>query len=121
MSINASTDLRSRRTRKWLGDALLSLMQEKPFRAIQITEITDRAEVSRPAFYLHYRSKEELLFSYVDAGFEEFHTQFSQEVAAGNIDLQKFFVLLFQCLFLFVFFHSRKICIHQHQMFFCIL
>ena len=96
MSINASTDLRSRRTRKWLGDALLSLMQEKPFRAIQITEITDRAEVSRPAFYLHYRSKEELLFSYVDAGFEEFHTEFSKEVAAGNIDLQKFCVLLFQ-------------------------
>ena len=96
MSINTSTDLRSRRTRKWLQQALLSLMKEKPFREIQITEIADRAEVSRPAFYLHYRSKEELLFSYVDAGFEEFHKEFSNEVAAGNIDLQKFFVLLFQ-------------------------
>jgi len=96
MSIKTSTDLRSRRTRKWLQEALLSLMKEKPFREIQITEIADRAEVSRPAFYLHYRSKEELLFSQIDAAFEEFHTEFSKEVAAGNINLKMFCVLLFQ-------------------------
>ena len=96
MSINNSTDLRSRRTRKWLQQALLSLMKEKSFREIQITEIADRAEVSRPAFYLHFRSKEELLFSHVDTVFEEFHTEFSNELAEGNIDLQKICILVFQ-------------------------
>jgi AcrR family transcriptional regulator len=96
MSSKPSTDLRSRRTRKWLQEALLSLMREKPFKEIQITEIADRAEVSRPAFYLHFHSKEELLLSHVDAVFEEFHNELSNEVAAGHIDRQKFSVLLFQ-------------------------
>ena len=96
MSKIVSTDLRSRRTRKWLQQALLSLMKEKSFRAIQITEIADRAEVSRPAFYLHFHSKEELLFSHVDSVFEEFHTAFSDELGAGNINLQKICILVFQ-------------------------
>ena len=74
----------------------MSLMKEKPFREIQVTEIADRAEVSRPAFYLHFRSKEELLFSHVDAVFEEFHADFVDEIATGRIDLQKFSILLFQ-------------------------
>src|SRR5438128_4652037 len=90
------TDLRSRRTRKWLQDGLLSLMREKPFRDIQVTEIVDRAEVSRAAFYLHFRSKEELLFSHVDTVFDEFHADLSGEVAAGRVDLRGFTTMLFQ-------------------------
>ena len=73
MSTNISTDLRSRRTRKQLQQALGALINEKPFNKIQITEITDRAEVSRPAFYLHFRSKEDLLISHLDIVFDEFH------------------------------------------------
>ena len=96
MSTKLSTDLRSRRTRKWLQEALLVLMKEKSFREIQITEIADRAQVSRPAFYLHFHSKEELLLSHVDAVFEEFHTELSSEVAADNIDRKKFSIMLFQ-------------------------
>jgi AcrR family transcriptional regulator len=96
MSIKISTDLRSRRTRKWLQGALLMLMKEKPFREIQITEIADRAEVSRPAFYLHFHSKEELLLSHVDAVFEEFHTELSSEASAGTIDRKKFSIMLFK-------------------------
>jgi len=96
MSTKLSTDLRSRRTRKWLQEALLVLMKEKSFREIQITEIADRAQVSRPAFYLHFHSKEELLLSHVDAVFEEFHTELSSEVAAGNIDRKKFSIMLFE-------------------------
>ncbi len=58
-----SQDLRARRTRKWLQAALIELMKEKPFPEIQITELTARAQVSRAAFYLHFRSKEELLLT----------------------------------------------------------
>ena len=89
-------DLRARRTRTWLQEALLSLMGEKPFRDIQVTEIVDRAEVSRAAFYLHFRSKEELLFSQVDSVFEAFHTELAGEVAAGRVDLRRFTTLLFE-------------------------
>ena len=96
MSTTRTIDLRARRTRKWLQDALLSLMREKPFRDIQVTEIVDRAEVSRAAFYLHFRSKDDLLFSLVDAVFEAFHRDLAGEVAAGRVDLRRFTTLLFE-------------------------
>jgi AcrR family transcriptional regulator len=96
MSIKQSTDMRARRSRKWLQDALAQLMKEKPFREIQITEIADRAQVSRPTFYLHYRSKEELLLSQVDVVFAEFLNELSDTIAAGNYDRQKYSILIFQ-------------------------
>ena len=74
----------------------MALMREKPFRDIQVTEVCDRAEVSRAAFYLHFRSKEELLFSHVDSVFEAFHTELAGEVAAGRVDLRRFTTLLFE-------------------------
>src|SRR6266699_30844 len=88
-SSNQSTDLRARRTRKWLQDALIGLMKEKSFGDIQITELTERAQVSRPAFYLHFRSKEELLLSHVDIIFDEFHAEVAKELARGNIDRRR--------------------------------
>src|SRR5205823_4694616 len=91
-----SQDLRARRTRKWLQAALLDLMKEKPFQDIQITELTVRAQVSRAAFYLHFRSKEELLLSHVDVIFDEFHAEVAREIARGKGDRQRFSLLLFQ-------------------------
>jgi AcrR family transcriptional regulator len=96
VSTTPTIDLRARRTRRWLQDALLSLMREKPFRDIQVTEIVDRAAVSRAAFYLHFRSKEELLFSHVDSVFEAFHLELAGEVAAGRVDFRRFTTLLFE-------------------------
>jgi AcrR family transcriptional regulator len=95
-STNQSNDLRARRTRKWLQDALIGLMKEKPFRDIQITELTARAQVSRPAFYLHFRSKEDLLLSHVDGIFDAFHAEVSREITRGNIDRKRFSLMLFQ-------------------------
>src|SRR6266478_3551822 len=95
-STNQSNDLRARRTRKWLQDALIELMKEKSFEDIQITELTGRAQVSRPAFYLHFRSKEELLLSHVNVIFDEFHAEVSKEIARGNIDRKQFCIMLFQ-------------------------
>jgi len=95
-STSKSNDLRVRRTRKWLQDALIGLMKEKSFQDIQITELTARAQVSRPAFYLHFSSKEELLLSHVDVIFDEFHAEVSREIARGNIDRKRFSIMLFQ-------------------------
>ena len=96
MSIKPSTDMRALRSRRWLYAALLQLMKEKPFKDIQITEIADRAQVSRPTFYLHYRSKEELLLSQVDLVFAEFFQEFSNKIAEGNYDRLKYCILIFQ-------------------------
>jgi AcrR family transcriptional regulator len=96
MSIKPSSDMRAQRSRRWLYDALLQLMKEKPFRDIQITEIADRAQVARPTFYLHYHSKEELLLSQVDVVFAEFLNELSDTIAKGNYDRQKYSILIFQ-------------------------
>jgi AcrR family transcriptional regulator len=96
MSLKPSSDMRALRSRRWLYDALLQLMKEKPFRDIQITEIADRAQVARPTFYLHYRSKEELLLSQVEVVFAEFLTELSITISEGNYDRQKYGILIFK-------------------------
>jgi len=55
------TDRRIQRTRQALHAALLELIKEKDYDAISIEEITERANVGRATFYLHYKDKEELL------------------------------------------------------------
>ena len=59
-------DPRAVRTRDRLGDALIALLLAKPFDAITVQEVLDRAGVSRSTFYEHYRDKNDLLLSDVD-------------------------------------------------------
>jgi AcrR family transcriptional regulator len=54
-------DRRIRRTRATLRDALIELILERGFDAITVQDITDRANLARATFYLHYRDKEDLL------------------------------------------------------------
>jgi AcrR family transcriptional regulator len=56
-------DLRVRRTRNRLGDALVELLVEKPFDDITVQEVLDRAAVSRSTFYSHFRDKNDLFLS----------------------------------------------------------
>jgi AcrR family transcriptional regulator len=72
------TDARVRRTRDALGDALIALMQEKPFDTITVQDVLDRAHVSRSTFYSHYSDKDDLLMS--DA--EEFFEAISMSLSA---------------------------------------
>jgi AcrR family transcriptional regulator len=56
-------DRRVRRTRDALGDALLTLMLEKPFETITVQQVLDRAGIGRSTFYAHYRDKDDLFLS----------------------------------------------------------
>lgn len=53
----------SRRSRALIRSALLSLMKDKPFDRITITEIARRADINRGTFYAHYRNIGEVLES----------------------------------------------------------
>ena len=72
------TDARVRRTRDALGDALVTLMQEKPFDTIKVQDVLDRANVSRSTFYTHYSDKDDLLMSDAEEFFEAISTALSQ-------------------------------------------
>ena len=67
---NEKIDARVRRTRDALGDALIVLMQEKPFDTITVQDVLDRAHVSRSTFYSHYSDKDDLLMSDAEEFFE---------------------------------------------------
>jgi AcrR family transcriptional regulator len=54
-------DRRVDRTRKALREALIDLIREKSYDQITVEEITERANLGRTTFYLHYKDKEDLL------------------------------------------------------------
>jgi len=55
------TDRRIVRTRQALRQALMDLVREKGYENVSVEEITQRADLGRATFYLHYHDKEELL------------------------------------------------------------
>ena len=99
-------DARVRRTRDALGDALVALMQEKPFETITVQDVLDRANVSRSTFYSHYSDKDDLLMSDAEEFFEAISMALSQhgdkservfpvrEFFAHLADVQPFFKAL---------------------------
>jgi AcrR family transcriptional regulator len=68
-------DRRVRRTRRALEEALISLILEKGFESVTVEEITDRADLGRTTFYLHFKDKEDLLMQAIDSISEDFIEQ----------------------------------------------
>ncbi|MEK4762740.1 TetR/AcrR family transcriptional regulator C-terminal domain-containing protein [Viridibacillus sp. FSL E2-0187] len=58
---NSIVDKRIIKSKIALKESLLSLMQNKDFKAITITDIVQLADLNRGTFYKHYHYKEELL------------------------------------------------------------
>lgn len=69
-------NLRVRRTQKLLREALVELIEERNFESLTIGEITERAMVSRAAFYRNYQDKYDL----VEQIFEEAMSALLNEV-----------------------------------------
>jgi AcrR family transcriptional regulator len=91
------TDRRTLRTRRQLRDSLLSLILEKGYDAVTIEEITERADLGRTTFYLHYKDKEDLLLKSIESISLELLSQISETPpiplvfrhAAENADLYR--------------------------------
>ena len=58
-------------TRKLLIQATLQLVLEKGFDAISIQDITDRADLGRGTFYIHFKDKEEVVWTAFKDLFQE--------------------------------------------------
>jgi len=54
-------DVRIKRTKKLLSDALLELLKSKPIEKITPTELCRKATVNRNTFYSHYKSTDQVL------------------------------------------------------------
>ncbi|MGH8878294.1 MAG: TetR/AcrR family transcriptional regulator [Stackebrandtia sp.] len=64
-------DPRVARTRSSLQHALMELAREHQLDDITVADITNRAEVNRSSFYLHYNDKETLLADALESAVDE--------------------------------------------------
>ncbi|WP_269056628.1 TetR/AcrR family transcriptional regulator, partial [Paenibacillus tundrae] len=69
----------AQRSKKWLCDALIELLQEKPYSAITITEMCDKAGLVRKTFYRNFTSKESVLVEIIDLMFQDFFEYISDQ------------------------------------------
>lgn len=59
-------DLRVIKTKNMLYTTLISLMREKRFEEIKVSDICSQALINRSTFYSHYNDKYELLVDYIN-------------------------------------------------------
>jgi AcrR family transcriptional regulator len=80
----ALEDLRVRRTRKLLQQALIDLTIERGFAALTVRDISERAMVNRATFYRHYLDKYDLLQQYMADIYELTESQEPAPAASGR-------------------------------------
>jgi AcrR family transcriptional regulator len=108
---NNATDRRVRRTRRALQKALVDLILEKGYDAVTIEEITDRADLGRTTFYLHYKDKEELLMHAIDTICEDFietHSSLLAQIDSPENALKQLRYNLDERILYHIFAHARE-------------
>lgn len=88
-------NIQKERSRLWIIEALFLLMKSKPFQEITITEITEKAGVSRLTYYRNFSSKEDIILKYYDIMFEEFLLMFDN-INKEELDLKKLIIMSFE-------------------------
>jgi AcrR family transcriptional regulator len=58
-----------RRSREWMMEALLLLMDTMPYDKITISDITKKAGLARQTFYRNYSGKDDIILQYLDSVF----------------------------------------------------
>lgn len=74
-------DRRVKRTKSMMRDALMELMDEKPFSEITAKDVTARADLNRATFYLHYTN----VFALLDEMENEVVEKFAQMLDKAEI------------------------------------
>ncbi|MBL8155227.1 MAG: TetR/AcrR family transcriptional regulator [Anaerolineae bacterium] len=91
-------DRRKQRTRRLLHDSLLALIVERGYDDLTIQDITDRADLRRATFYLHYKDKDELLIALLRETFDKLAQQLEAESSSDAL-AGKTFLKTYQLMF----------------------
>ena len=88
--------MRIKYTREWTFEALVRLMEHKEYHEIKISEIIDKAGISRATFYRNFNTKDDIVRLKVTMMFQEFHKDMQMFYRHnGDIDeqylIQEFF------------------------------
>lgn len=68
------------RTRKLLIETALQLVLEKGYDSVSIQDITDRADLGRGTFYIHFKDKEEIVWTAIQELFQELEEEAHQQL-----------------------------------------
>jgi len=80
------------RTKSWIFDSILLLMDGMPYKKITVSDICDKAGVARPTFYRYYDDKDDVLFEYL---LKTINIELLNIEKAKNDDKQDNIVLMF--------------------------
>ena len=69
MQKSISYNKQVQRTRSWIFEALMLLMDEKPYEKISVSDIAEKAGVARPTFYRNFNDKDEVVLQYINNTF----------------------------------------------------
>lgn len=98
MAINEN-DSRVRRTKKLIRKGLMEMAGEKDIEKISVKELTERIDINRGTFYLHYSDIEDLIESIQNDIYNEFE-QILSDVTPEKIKKEPFDTLYDICCFL---------------------
>lgn len=98
MAINEN-DSRVRRTKKLIRKGLMEMAGEKDIEKISVKELTERIDINRGTFYLHYSDIEDLIESIQNDIYNEFERILS-DVTPEKIKKEPFDILYDICCFL---------------------
>lgn len=97
-------DKRVKKTKKYLKDALISLLDEEPFEQITVTQICNKSDISRITFYTHYADKydlvEDIFQDMIQIGTDDYdkrekNQNQKQDIATGFINVMDSIVSLY--------------------------
>lgn len=100
--MEANTDRRVRRTRNAINHAFMELLNEKEFEQITINDLSERANVNRGTFYLHYMDKYDLLDQYIEDHLSKMMNSCTVTTLEENMEEKDEAVRALQSLFVYI-------------------
>lgn len=79
------TDLRVVKTHRTIADALIGLLDEKPFEKIQVQEIIEKALINRTTFYRYYSGKSDLVGKLIKEVKNEYRDLLKKRFESDNL------------------------------------
>ena len=61
MTDNAKRTQQKEQSRRWIAEALLQILEEKPYNEITISEVAAKADLSRRTFYRHFETLDDVI------------------------------------------------------------
>ena len=63
--VSSKPNRQVQRTKSWIFEAIMLLMDEKPYYKITVSDITEKAGIARQTFYRNYGDKDDVVFEYL--------------------------------------------------------